>query len=75
MPSTETSGGPLFAAAITVQIMVEESSKIAATVGYGFGRFIEGKSEDKVKYDKRFLLPSKRRRTGSGVNAVRVLKY
>jgi len=38
-------------AATTVQIMVKDSKKYAATGGWGFGRFVDGKPVDKVQHE------------------------
>ncbi|WP_413770242.1 cytochrome P460 family protein, partial [Vibrio vulnificus] len=37
-------------AATTVQVMVKDSSKYAATGGWGFGRFINGKPADEAQH-------------------------
>jgi hypothetical protein len=38
------------ARATTVQIMVKDSKKYAATGGWGFGRFVDGKPEDEAQH-------------------------
>jgi len=38
-------------AATTVQIMVKDSKKYAATGGWGFGRFIDGKPVDEAQHE------------------------
>jgi hypothetical protein len=40
--------------ATTVQIMVKDSTKYAATGGWGFGRFIDGKPVDKAQHETCF---------------------
>jgi hypothetical protein len=39
----------------TVQVMVKDSKKYAATGGWGFGRFIEGKPVDKAQHETCFV--------------------
>jgi hypothetical protein len=41
-------------AATTVQIMVKDSKKYAATGGWGFGRFINGKPVDEAQHQTCF---------------------
>ena len=41
-------------AATTVQIMVKDSKKYAATGGWGFGRFIDGAPADKAQHETCF---------------------
>jgi hypothetical protein len=41
-------------AATTVQIMVKDSKKYQATGGWGFGRFIDGKSVDQAQHETCF---------------------
>ena len=41
-------------AATTVQIMVKESKKFAATGGWGFGRFINGRPVDEAQHETCF---------------------
>jgi hypothetical protein len=41
-------------AATTVQIMVKDSKKYAATGGWGFGRFIDGKPVDEAQHETCF---------------------
>jgi hypothetical protein len=41
-------------AATTVQIMVKDSRKYAATGGWGFGRFIDGKPVDEAQHETCF---------------------
>ena len=41
-------------AATTVQVMVKDSSKYAATGGWGFGRFINGKPADEAQHQTCF---------------------
>jgi len=43
VPSTEFKAATVPGAATTVQVMVKDSKKYAATGGWGFGRFIDGK--------------------------------
>jgi hypothetical protein len=37
-------------ASTTVQIMVKDSKKYAATGGWGFGRFLDGKPADEAQH-------------------------
>ena len=46
VPSTEFKSAFVPGPATTVQIMVKDSRKYAATGGWGFGRFIDGKPVD-----------------------------
>ena len=41
-------------AATTVQVMVKDSRKYAATGGWGFGRFINGKPADEAQHQTCF---------------------
>ena len=41
-------------AATTVQVMVKDSKKYAATGGWGFGRFINGKAVDQAQHETCF---------------------
>jgi hypothetical protein len=51
-PEFETATVP--GAATTVQVMVKDSSRYAATGGWGFGRFIDGKPVDKAQHETCF---------------------
>jgi hypothetical protein len=50
VPSTEFAGAFVPGRATTVQIMVKDSKKYAATGGWGFGRFIDGKPVDEEQH-------------------------
>jgi hypothetical protein len=50
VPSPEIGGAFVPGAATTVQIMVKDSKKYAATGGWGFGRFINGKPVDEAQH-------------------------
>ena len=50
VPSNEFKGAFVPGAATTVQIMVKDSKKYAATGGWGFGRFVNGKPEDEAQH-------------------------
>jgi hypothetical protein len=50
VPSSEFKAASVPGAATTVQIMVKDSKKYAATGGWGFGRFIDGKPVDEAQH-------------------------
>ena len=50
VPSAEYPVAFVPGAATTVQIMVKDSSKFAATGGWGFGRFVGGKPVDEAQH-------------------------
>jgi hypothetical protein len=50
VPSTEFDAASVPGAATTVQIMVKDSKKYAATGGWGFGRFVDGKPVDEAQH-------------------------
>ena len=50
VPSAEFNGAFVPGAATTVQIMVKDSKKYAASGGWGFGRFIDGKPVDEAQH-------------------------
>jgi hypothetical protein len=50
VPSDEIAGAFVPGAPTTVQIMVKDSKKYAATDGWGFGRFIDGKPVDEAQH-------------------------
>jgi hypothetical protein len=52
--SSEFAPASVPGAATTVQIMVKDSKKYAATGGWGFGRFIDGKPVDKAQHETCF---------------------
>jgi hypothetical protein len=54
VPSAEFAGAFVPGYATTVQIMVKDSKKYAATGGWGFGRFIEGKPVDRAQHETCF---------------------
>lgn len=49
-PSQEFEPASIPGAATTVQVMVKDSKKYAATGGWGFGRFINGKPADEAQH-------------------------
>ncbi|MBS7544879.1 cytochrome P460 family protein [Ancylobacter oerskovii] len=49
--SPEFASATVPGAATTVQVMVKDSKKYAATGGWGFGRFIDGKPVDKAQHE------------------------
>lgn len=50
VPSAEFATAFVPGAATTVQVMVKDSKKYAATGGWGFGRFIDGKPVDEAQH-------------------------
>jgi hypothetical protein len=50
VPSPEIDGAFVPGRTTTVQIMVKDSKKYAATGGWGFGRFIDGKPVDEAQH-------------------------
>ncbi|MEX3777366.1 cytochrome P460 family protein [Pseudomonas sp. MYb118] len=52
--STEFEPASIPGAATTVQVMVKDSKKYAATGGWGFGRFINGKPADEAQHQTCF---------------------
>lgn len=50
-------------AATTVQVMVKDSRKYAATGGWGFGRFIDGKPVDQAQHETCFACHEARVKT------------
>ena len=54
VPSTQFELASVPGAATTVQIMVKDSTKYAATGGWGFGRFLNGKSVDEAQHQTCF---------------------
>ena len=48
--SPEFASATIPGAATTVQVMVKDSTKYAATGGWGFGRFIDGKPVDEAQH-------------------------
>ncbi|WP_250889064.1 cytochrome P460 family protein [Mesorhizobium sp. dw_380] len=51
-PEFESASVP--GAATTVQVMVKDSKKYAATGGWGFGRFVDGKPADEAQHQTCF---------------------
>ncbi len=49
-PSAEFATATVPGAATTVQVMVKDSKKYAATGGWGYGRFIDGKPADEAQH-------------------------
>jgi Cytochrome P460 len=54
VPSPEFAPASIPGTATTVQIMVKNSKKYAATGGWGFGRFINGKPADEAQHQSCF---------------------
>ena len=54
MQSPEFKTASIPGAATTVQFMVKDSKKYAATGGWGFGRFINGKPVDQAQHETCF---------------------
>lgn len=54
VPSAEFGTAFVPGAATTVQVMVKDSRKYAATGGWGFGRFIDGKPVDQAQHETCF---------------------
>ena len=52
--STEFAPASVPGAATTVQVMVKDSKRYAATGGWGFGRFIDGKPVDQAQHETCF---------------------
>jgi hypothetical protein len=50
VPSSEFEPASVPGAATTVQFMVKDSKRYAATGGWGFGRFIDGKPADETQH-------------------------
>ncbi len=50
VPSPEFKGAFVPGRATTVQFMVKDSKKYAATGGWGFGRFVDGKPVDEAQH-------------------------
>ena len=50
VPSLEFEPASIPGAATTVQFMVKDSKKYAATGGWGFGRFVDGKPTDEAQH-------------------------
>ncbi|MBD8880792.1 cytochrome P460 family protein [Rhodanobacter sp. 7MK24] len=50
VPSPEFAPASIPGAATTVQVMVKDSKRYAATGGWGFGRFIDGKPADEAQH-------------------------
>ena len=54
IPSPEFEPATIAGAATTVQVMVKDSKRYAATGGWGFGRFIDGKPADLAQHQTCF---------------------
>jgi hypothetical protein len=54
VPSSTFNGAFVPGSATTVQIMVKDAKKYAATEGWGFGRFINGKPVDEAQHQTCF---------------------
>lgn len=50
VPSTEFAPASIPGAATTVQVMVKDTQRYAATGGWGFGRFVDGKPADEAQH-------------------------
>ncbi|HET7332179.1 cytochrome P460 family protein [Dyella sp.] len=50
VPSPDFASASIPGAATTVQFMVKDSKKYAATGGWGFGRFVNGKAADEAQH-------------------------
>jgi hypothetical protein len=53
-PSPDFAPASIPGAATTVQVMVKDSKRYAATGGWGFGRFIDGKPVDRAQHETCF---------------------
>jgi len=53
-PSPDFAPASIPGAATTVQVMVKDSKRYAATGGWGYGRFIDGKPVDKAQHETCF---------------------
>lgn len=54
VPSPEFESASIPGAATTVQVMVKDSKRYAATGGWGFGRFVNGKPVDEAQHETCF---------------------
>lgn len=54
VPSPEFGPASIPGAATTVQVMVKDSKRYAATGGWGFGRFVDGKPVDEAQHETCF---------------------
>lgn len=54
IPSPDLAPASIPGAATTVQVMVKDSKRYAATGGWGFGRFIDGKPVDRAQHETCF---------------------
>ena len=54
VPSPEFEPASVPGPATTVQIMVKDSTRYAATGGWGFGRFVNGEAADEAQHRTRF---------------------
>lgn len=54
MPSAEFESATVPGRATTVQVMVKDAKRYAATGGWGFGRFIDGKPVDEAQHQTCF---------------------
>lgn len=54
IPSPDFAPASIPGAATTVQVMVKDSKRYAATGGWGFGRFIDGKPVDAAQHETCF---------------------
>ena len=54
MPSAEFESATVPGRATTVQVMVKDAKRYAATGGWGFGRFIDGQPVDEVQHQTCF---------------------
>jgi hypothetical protein len=63
MPSAEFESATVPGRATTVQVMVKDAKRYAATGGWGFGRFIDGKPVDEAQHRTCFACHEARVRT------------
>lgn len=54
VPSPEFASASIPGVATTVQIMVKDSKRYAATGGWGFGRFVDGRPVDRAQHETCF---------------------
>ena len=55
--SPEFASATIPGAATTVQVMVKDSKRYAASGGWGFGRFIDGRPADEAQHANMFRVP------------------
>ncbi|MET0969020.1 MAG: cytochrome P460 family protein [Tardiphaga sp.] len=62
-PSPDFEAASIPGAATTVQVMVKDAAKYAASGGWGFGRFIDGKPVDQAQHETCFACHEARVKT------------